>query len=51
MRILPGPHDELIAEGVWALLVPMVAGVVTVWALALAHDAGFLSTRRLVRRG
>lgn len=39
----------LIAENVWALLVPMVASVVVVWALALAHDAGYLPTRRLAR--
>ena len=41
----------LIAGNVWALLVPMVAGVVIVWALALAHDAGYLSDRHLVRHG
>jgi hypothetical protein len=41
----------LIAENVWALLVPMVAGVLVVWALALAHDAGYLPTRRLARHG
>lgn len=41
----------LVAENVWALLVPMVAGVVIVWALALAHDAGYLPDRRLVRHG
>jgi hypothetical protein len=41
----------LIAENVWALLVPAVAGVVIVWALALAHDAGYLSARRLARHG
>jgi hypothetical protein len=39
----------LIAENVWALLVPAVAGVVIVWALALAHDAGYLPARRLAR--
>lgn len=41
----------LIAENVWALLVPMVAGVVIVWVLALAHDAGYLSSGHLVRHG
>lgn len=40
----------LIAENVWALLVPMVVGVVIVWALALAHDAGYLSARRIARQ-
>jgi hypothetical protein len=33
----------LIAETVWALLVPMVAGLVLMWALALMHDAGFVA--------
>jgi uncharacterized membrane protein len=41
----------LIAENVWALLVPAVAGVVIVWALALAHDAGYLPARRLASHG
>ena len=35
----------LIAETVWALLVPMVAGLVLMWALALTHDAGFVVHR------
>jgi len=33
----------LIAETVWALLVPMVAGLVLMWALALMHDAGLVA--------
>ena len=33
----------LIAETVWALLVPMVAGLVLMWALALMHDAGYVA--------
>jgi hypothetical protein len=33
----------LIAETVWALLVPMVAALVLMWALALMHDAGYVA--------
>lgn len=33
----------LIAETVWALLVPTVAGLVLMWALALVHDAGYVA--------
>jgi hypothetical protein len=33
----------LIAETVWALLVPAMAGLVIMWALALLHDAGYLA--------
>ena len=33
----------LIAETVWALLVPAVAGLVLMWAMALMHDAGYLA--------
>ena len=33
----------LIAETVWALLVPAMAGLVLMWALALLHDAGYLA--------
>jgi len=33
----------LIAETVWALLVPAMAGLVIIWALALMHDAGYLA--------
>ncbi len=32
----------LIAETVWALLVPAMAGLVLMWALALLHDAGYV---------
>jgi fatty acid desaturase len=39
----------LIAETVWALLVPMVAGLVIMWVLALLHDAGYLAHRRAAR--
>lgn len=35
----------LIAETMWALLVPMVAGLVLMWVLALTHDAGYLVAR------
>ncbi len=35
----------LIVETSWALLVPMVAGLVLMWALALMHDAGYLAPR------
>jgi hypothetical protein len=37
----------LVAETSWVLLVPMVAGIVLLWALALAHDAGYLAPQRL----
>lgn len=33
----------LIAETVWALLVPATAGLVLMWALALLHDAGYVA--------
>ena len=33
----------LIAETTWWLLVPMVAGLVIMWALALMHDAGYVA--------
>jgi hypothetical protein len=33
----------LIAETVWALLVPAMAGLVIMWALALMHDAGYVA--------
>ncbi|MGZ4435957.1 MAG: hypothetical protein ACXVW7_20395 [Trebonia sp.] len=33
----------LIAETVWALLVPAMARLVIMWALALVHDAGYLA--------
>jgi hypothetical protein len=39
----------LIAETTWALLVPMVAGLVIIWALALLHDAGYLAPAHAVR--
>jgi len=34
----------LIAETVWALLVPAMAGLVLMWALALLHDAGYVAS-------
>ena len=33
----------VIAETVWALLVPAMAGLVIMWALALVHDAGYVA--------
>src|SRR5512142_3371732 len=33
----------LIAETVWALLVPAMASLVLLWALALMHDAGYVA--------
>ena len=33
----------LIVETSWALLVPMAAGLVIIWASALLHDAGYLA--------
>jgi hypothetical protein len=33
----------LIAETVWWLLVPMIAGLVLMWVFALVHDAGYLA--------
>jgi len=35
----------LIAETYWVLLLPMVAGLVVMWALALLHDAGYVAPR------
>ena len=40
----------LIAETTWALLVPMVAGLVAVWLLGVLHDAGSF-TGRAIRHG
>lgn len=34
-----------IAETIWVLLVPMVAGLVLMWVLALVHDAGYVAPR------
>ena len=39
----------LIAETTWALLVPMVAGLVIIWAAALLHDAGYIAPAHAVR--
>ena len=39
----------LIAETSWALLVPMVAGLVIIWAAALLHDAGYIAPAHAVR--
>ena len=39
----------LIAETTWALLVPMMAGLVTIWAAALMHDARYIAPARAVR--
>lgn len=39
----------LIAETMWALLVPMMAGLVLMWVLALVHDAGYMAPRRAIR--
>jgi hypothetical protein len=35
----------LIAETTWWLLVPMLAGLVIMWILALMHDAGYAPRR------
>lgn len=39
----------LIAETTWALLVPMVAGLVIIWAAVLLHDAGYIAPAHAVR--
>ncbi len=39
----------LIAETTWALLVPMVAGLVIIWAAALLHDAGYIAPAHAAR--
>jgi len=39
----------LVAETSWALLVPMVAGLVIIWAAGLLHDAGYIAPARAVR--
>ena len=39
----------LIAETTWALLVPMVAGLVIIWAAALLHDTGYIAPTHAVR--
>lgn len=36
----------LVVETSWALLVPMVAGLVVMWGFALLHDAGYLAPAR-----
>jgi hypothetical protein len=38
----------LIAETSWVLLVPMVAGLVIIWAAALLHDAGHVAPTQAV---
>ena len=38
----------LIVEASWALLVPMVAGLVIIWAAALLHDAGYVAPAHTV---
>jgi len=38
----------LVAETSWALLVPMVAGLVIIWAAGLLHDAGYIAPARAV---
>jgi hypothetical protein len=39
----------LVVETSWALLVPMVAGLVIIWAAGLLHDAGYIAPARAVR--
>ena len=39
----------LVAETSWALLVPMVAGLVIIWAAGLLHDAGYIAPAHAVR--
>jgi hypothetical protein len=39
----------LVAETAWALLVPMVAGLVIIWAAGLLHDAGYIAPAHAVR--
>jgi hypothetical protein len=39
----------LIAETSWALLVPMVAGLVIIWVIALLHDAGYIAPAHAAR--
>jgi hypothetical protein len=39
----------LIAETVWALLVPAMASLVLLWALALMHDAGYIAPEHATR--
>ena len=41
----------LIAETVWALLVPAMAGLVLMWALAFLHDAGYVAASTLLGTG
>lgn len=41
----------LIAETMWALLVPAMAGLVLMWALALMHDAGYVAPAQTVGHG
>jgi hypothetical protein len=38
----------LVAETTWALLVPMVAGLVIIRAAALLHDAGYIAPAHAV---
>ena len=40
----------LTAETGWALLVPMVAGLVIIWAADLLHDAAYIPPAHAVRR-
>jgi hypothetical protein len=38
----------LVVETSWALLVPMVTGLVIIWAAALLHDAGYVAPAHTV---
>ena len=39
----------LIVETSWALLVPMMAGLMLMWGLALIRDAGYVATGHVAR--
>lgn len=41
----------LIVETMWALLVPAMAGLVLMWALALLHDAGYVAPEHAAGHG
>lgn len=39
----------LIAETVWALLIPAMAALAIMWALAVLHDAGYVAPEHAAR--
>lgn len=39
-----------VLEGSWVVVAPFIAGIVVLWAIAMLHDGGYLTTRAQVAR-